>query len=132
MAEMKCLVVTPEETAVEEVVTSVALPLYDGEIAVLNNHAPMIGRMGYGELRLISPSGETHRYYVDGGFVQVADNVISVMTNHAVPAKSLNVDELETALHDAQQIKANSDETFELRDQAVVQSRAKLRIARKA
>ena len=131
MSEMKCLVVTPEETAVDEAVTFVALPLYDGEVGISENHAPMIGRMGYGELRLKCSDGKELRFYVDGGFVQVADNVVSVMTNRAIPAKDLKADEAEQTLKTASEMKANSDELFETRDKAVTQSRAQLRIARK-
>ena len=48
----------------------VALPLYDGEIGIAPGHSPLIGRLGYGEMR-IKPGGRRSRYYVDGGFVQV-------------------------------------------------------------
>ena len=132
MADMKCLVVTPEETAVEEAVTFVALPLYDGEIGVSANHAPLIGRMGYGELRLKCTNGDTLVYYVDGGFVQIADNVVSVMTNRAIAAKGLETDAVATSLEEAKSMKANSDETFEARDKAVTQYRAQLRVSKKS
>ena len=65
----------------------VALPLYDGEIGIAPGHSPFIGRLGYGELRVVNGGGRT-RYYVDGGFVQVADNLVSVLTKRAIPRKS--------------------------------------------
>ena len=75
MAEsLTCTVVTPEQTALETKADFVALPLFDGEIGILANHSPLIGRLGYGEMRIKS-GGQTQVYYVDGGFVQVADNV---------------------------------------------------------
>ena len=43
------------------------LPLYDGELGVAPGHTPMIGRLGYGELRIVF-EGQTARFYVDGGF----------------------------------------------------------------
>ena len=42
MSELNCIVVTPEETAVEAVVDSVVVPLIDGEMGILPNHAAMI------------------------------------------------------------------------------------------
>src|SRR5437868_14445952 len=84
-----CTVVTPEQTALETKADFVALPLYDGEIGIAANHSPLIGRLGYGEMR-IKTGGTTTRYYVDGGFVQVADNVIAILTSRAVPAASLD------------------------------------------
>ena len=45
---LECVVVTPEETALETPATFVALPLFDGEIGIAPGHSPMIGRLGYG------------------------------------------------------------------------------------
>jgi F-type H+-transporting ATPase subunit epsilon len=89
MAQLTCVVVTPEETAVEQTADFVALPLYDGEIGIAPGHSPLIGRLGYGELRVRSGK-EVTRYYIDGGFVQVADNVVSVLTERAVVADQLD------------------------------------------
>ena len=67
----------------------VALPLFDGEIGIAPGHSPMIGRLGYGEMR-ITASGRTDRYYVEGGFVEVLDDIVSVLTPRAVPAAELD------------------------------------------
>ena len=128
MSNLQLIVVTPEETAVDVQVNFVALPLYDGELGVAVNHAPMIGRLGCGELRF-DAENSSQRYYVDGGFVQVADNVVSIMTNRAIEASTLNADEERTALEEARAATANSPETLELRDKRVNQARARLRLA---
>ena len=67
--QVRCTIVTPEETVVDSSAEFVALPLFDGELGVGLNHAPMIGRLGFGELRLRTGAQET-RYYVNGGFVR--------------------------------------------------------------
>ena len=51
MATIQLVIVTPESTTFDESVDSVTLPLVDGEAGVLPGHAPMIGRLGPGELR---------------------------------------------------------------------------------
>ena len=48
---LQCIVVTPERTWLDELVESVVLPAYDGEIGILPGHTPLIARLGYGELR---------------------------------------------------------------------------------
>ena len=48
---LQCVVVTPERTLFDELVDFVALPLFDGELGVLPGRSPLIGRLGYGELR---------------------------------------------------------------------------------
>ena len=102
MAELTCLVVTPEQTALEQTTDFVALPLFDGEIGISPGHSPMIGRLGFGELR-INVDNKPQRFYVDGGFVQVADNVVSVLTNRAVPAAELETDVAQEQLDSALQ-----------------------------
>ena len=84
--ELRVVVVTPEQTVLDATSDFVALPLFDGELGVAPGHAPMIGRLGYGELRI--GHGEGQRYYIDGGFVQVVDNVVSVLTNRAIAAST--------------------------------------------
>ena len=130
MASLHCIVVTPEETALEAPTDFVVLPLYDGEIGIALDHSPLIGRLGYGEMRL-QVANETKRYYVDGGFVQVADNVVSVLTNRVTPAEELDEDAAMEQLTLAQTKPANSPELMEIRDRAVEQSRAQQRVAQR-
>ena len=128
MADITVIVVTPEATALEEQTNFVALPLYDGEKGVAHNHAPLIAKLGYGELRF-DRGGTTQRYYVDGGFVQIADNIVSVITERAIPAAELQPDMVRENLSAAAARPANSDELIEAREKAVGQARAQLRIA---
>ena len=128
---LTCTVVTPEQTALETKAEFVALPLYDGEIGIGPNHSPLIGRLGYGEMRIKS-GGTTLSYYVDGGFVQVADNVVAVLTSRAVPSKSLEAAAAETQLAAALRKPANSPALMEIRDREIAQARAQLRTARRA
>ena len=86
---LNCIVVTPAETAVETEATSVSLPLFDGDKGILTDHAPMIGRLGNGELTLRGADGNT-RFYIEGGFVQVFDNTVSILTNRVVASDDLN------------------------------------------
>jgi F-type H+-transporting ATPase subunit epsilon len=128
---LTCTVVTPEQTALETKAEFVALPLYDGEIGIAPGHSPLIGRLGYGEMRIKS-GGTTVSYYVDGGFVQVADDVVAVLTNRAAPSKSLDATAAESQLAAAMQRPANTPELLELRNRAVAQARAQIRTARRA
>ncbi len=130
MAQLTCIVVTPEETALDEKVEFVALPLYDGEIGIAASHSPMIGRLGYGEMRL-RVAGKVSRYYLDGGFVQVADDVVSVLTNRAVPATDVDGDAAREQLTQAMKWPADTDDLLEIRDRAVAQARAQMHVASK-
>lgn len=131
MAQLQVIVVTPETTVREAVASFVALPLFDGEIGIAPAHSPMIGRLGYGEMRL-EVAGKTERFYVDGGFVQVADNVVSVLTNRAIPAENLDAIAAEQMLESARQRPANSPELMAIRDRMVTQARAQKRVAERS
>ena len=123
-------VVTPEETVLETEADSVVLPLFDGEIGVLKGHSPMIGRLGFGELRL-KKGGDTDRYYVDGGFVQVADNAVSVLTGRSIPVGDLDADAAKQQLQDGLARTASGPEETAIRERIVSQARAQLRLAAK-
>ncbi len=86
---MECIVVTPEATALQMPAEFIALPLYDGEMGIAPGHSPFIGRLGYGELR-VREDGRTVRLYIDGGFVQVANDQISILTQQAIPVEKLD------------------------------------------
>ncbi len=128
---MQCVVVTPEQTALDQEAEFVALPLYDGEIGIAPNHSPLIGRLGYGEMRIKS-GGATRTLYVDGGFVEVSGNVVSVLTNRAVASTKLDAAAAETQLANAIRHPASTREQLEIRDRQIAQARAQLRIARRA
>ena len=125
---LRCIVVTPEETVLDTGVDFVALPLFDGELGVGKSHSPLIGRLGYGELRLRTGKATT-RYYVDGGFVQVADDVVSVLTNRAIPSGA--IDQLGAAEQLASAItrKTSGDEELAIRDRIIAQARAQMRVS---
>ncbi|MEM9353898.1 MAG: ATP synthase F1 subunit epsilon [Planctomycetota bacterium] len=129
--QLRCVVVTPEETVLDQEAEFIALPLFDGELGVALGHSPMIGRLGFGELRLRSAGG-SKRYYVDGGFAQVADNVVSVLTNQAIPATDIDKPAAEEKLRSAAAVKAAGPEELAIKERTVSRARAQLRVATKA
>jgi F-type H+-transporting ATPase subunit epsilon len=57
----------------------------DGEVGVLTQHAPMMALLGRGVLRLASGS-TTRRFAVEGGFMQVVDDQVRIVTERASEA----------------------------------------------
>lgn len=131
MSKLQCIVVTPEVTLLDAGADFVVVPLYDGELGVGENHSPMIGRLGNGEMR-ITNEGRVERYYVEGGFVEVKDNVVSLLTQRAVPAESLKVAAAKEQIELAMKRPANTPELIAIRDRAVAQARAQRRVAQRA
>ncbi len=126
---IQCVVVTPERTWLDELVDSVVIPAYDGELGVLPGHTPLIARLGYGELR--TKTGETvHRYYVDGGFAQVRDDVVTVLTHRALPSAQVDAATATKELERAEEQRAVTDHEFADKQRAVARARGMIRVAR--
>ena len=130
MAEFQVVVVTPEKTALEQSADFVTLPAIDGELGVLTNHAPLIARLAFGEMRIQS-AGKIDRYYVDGGFAQIADNVVTVLSGRAIAAGEINVPDVERQLEAAESQNGGDPAQEALRQRAITQAKAQLKIAGK-
>jgi len=74
---LKVSVISPEASLFEGEASSVVAPAFDGEVGILTGHAPMMTLLGKGELRL---DGSGRKFQVDGGFLQVIDNHVRVVT----------------------------------------------------
>ena len=79
---LKVSVISPERTLFDGDATQVVAPAYDGEVGILTGHAPMVTLLGTGELRL-GAEGAGPRFRVEGGFLQVVDDTVRVVTEHA-------------------------------------------------
>lgn len=80
MAMLKISVISPEATLFDGEASSVTAPAFDGEVGILPKHAPMVTTLGAGVLRI--GNGEA-RFNVEGGFLQVVDDVVRVVTEKA-------------------------------------------------
>lgn len=125
---VQCLVVTPEKVLLDDIVDFVALPVYDGELGVLHGRAPLIARLGYGELR-IEGGGTTRRYFVDGGFAQVRDDVVTVLTGRALPADKIDPESAREQLTETRNRVATTDAEQQEKMRQLDRARAMIRLA---
>ena len=82
MAELKVSVISPERVLYEGAARGVIAPAFDGEVGILPMHAPLMTLLGRGVLRVDTAGGE-QRFQVDGGFLQVVDDAVRVVTEQA-------------------------------------------------
>jgi F-type H+-transporting ATPase subunit epsilon len=131
---MKCIVVTPEKTVLSQDSTFVVLPLADGEYGVLSGHAPLIARLGAGELRITGTDGQLTHYYIEGGFAEVLDDTVALLSMLAIPTKELDLAESEKELEDlinATNV-ADTPGLAGIRQEKLRNHQARVRVARKA
>jgi F-type H+-transporting ATPase subunit epsilon len=98
---LQLVLVTPEVTLLDEPVAALRFPLHDGQIGILPGRAPMIGRLGYGELKVTRLDGEDSSYFVDGGFVQVKEGAVTLLTDRALPRDEINANDASAKLQEA-------------------------------
>lgn len=127
---IRCQVVTPERIVLDEWVRQVVVPLPDGEFGIARNHDPVIARLGYGSLRLKLASLEKN-YYLDGGFLQIRDNHVVILTNRAQEATGLRAEEIEKDLAAAKSRAASDDVSIEARLVEIDKLRTRLRLAKR-
>ncbi len=129
MAEtFHCSVVTPERAVLECEATFATFPAWDGEVGILPMRAPLLYRLGIGTLR-VETGGETQRFFVDGGFAQMVDNKLTLLTEQAraadeieraaatealAAARALSVDEGGSAYDDRQTAIRRAQEQLKL------------------
>lgn len=87
----------------------------DGEIAFLTGHAPFVGALGIGVTRIHPAEGEDINVAVHGGFVEVSDNQVSILSDVAEMPADIDVAraerskaEAEEALRQAQDVDAEA------------------------
>jgi F-type H+-transporting ATPase subunit epsilon len=82
---LKVFVISPEAVLYEGEAQMVVAPAFDGEVGILENHAPMMTLLRKGELRLSGSAGN-QRFTVEGGFLQVVENNVRIVTERAAAA----------------------------------------------
>jgi F-type H+-transporting ATPase subunit epsilon len=79
---LRVSVISPEAVLFEGDAQSVVAPAFDGEVGILESHAPMVTLLGKGELRLGGGTAE-RRFTIEGGFLRVANDDVRVVTEKA-------------------------------------------------
>jgi len=123
----QCSVVTPERAVLECEASFVALPAWDGEIGVLRNRAPLLCKLGIGPLRVETES-ESHVLLVDGGFAEMAENRLTVLTSAAKRPDELDRDEIAAGLEAARSMEVRDEPSFEARQAALQKARVQRKL----
>ena len=90
-----CSIVTPAEEVFGGKVNYVMLPAWDGQIGAMAGRSPLLTKLGVGSLRLDLADGSSKWFLIDGGFAQMQGNKLTVLTESATRAESLNAGEAE-------------------------------------
>ena len=129
---IRCIIVTPVSTILDTRARSVSLPLFDGQRGVARGHAPFIGRLGAGEVRIVPEQGVergTQVFFAEGGFVEVGHDAVTIITQRAIPGDKLSATDAKAELERLRSAPAVGDEAIEERMKAEEVARALVRAA---
>ncbi len=76
---MNLVILSPERQIFSGVVKSVKVPGASGSFEMLENHAPIVSSLESGEVRIIKDNGEKMTLQVEGGFVEMLNNEVSLL-----------------------------------------------------
>lgn len=135
----RCRVVTPASSLLDEPVEYANVPLWDGLMGFQKGRAPIVAKLGMGELTLKFPpsthAGGSRSFFIDGGFAQMSEGELIILAEHAQPAEAIAERDAQAELDTAERMQtapdaadkaAEADRVRHARERA----RTRLRIAR--
>jgi F-type H+-transporting ATPase subunit epsilon len=126
----QCVIVTPEQQALDESVTQAILPAHDGLIGILTDRAPLLIKLGLGPLRLDLAGGQQKFFLVEGGVAQMKDNKLTVLTDAAIPADKLDAESARAEFAEAQARVPIDAKTAEARTRQMARAKVKEKLAK--
>jgi F-type H+-transporting ATPase subunit epsilon len=135
--------ITPAAQVLDEPVTYASVPAWDGLFGVLPGRAPIVAKLGVGELRLDFPEkgpahGGSRSFLVEDGFVQMVNDKLTILAAKAFPTETLSVGDAEKELAEAERRTITESDPTKRRVETErltkdrARARAKLTLAKKA
>jgi F-type H+-transporting ATPase subunit epsilon len=95
-------IATPERLLAREKAIRAQIPAADGYIGVLPDHAPLLSELGIGAMTYTTPDDHRFSLAVRGGFLEINNNVVRVLTDFAEKGTEIDVSQAEKDLKHAQ------------------------------
>jgi F-type H+-transporting ATPase subunit epsilon len=70
--------------------TMVFAPGSQGDLGIYPRHAPLLTLLKAGEVRVLTPDGVEHLFYVGGGALEIQPNLVTVLADTALRAKDID------------------------------------------
>lgn len=120
-------IITPQREAFRKPVQAVYVPTQNGRIGVLPKHERLFTSLTEGEVKILVDGKEWY-LAIGGGFMEVNNNIVSILVSRAVHADELNEKEIEKAYQEAKAALANKGKGQELADAQAIFRRSLLEL----
>lgn len=109
-------IVTPLRLVFSGEVVKLSAPGTEGSFSILNRHADFVTSLQIGEIRLVTKDGQTQKFAISGGFVEVKNNKIILLAETAERAEEIDVERAKSAKERAERrLTTRSTEVDDLR-----------------
>lgn len=96
-------IITPEKIVYKDEVDEVLVPTLKGQIGILPNHIPLLTKLVTGELR-IKKGKKEELLAVSGGFLEVANNKITILADYAIHSDEIDTQKAQEAKKRAEKL----------------------------
>lgn len=123
-------IITPEKTVFKDDVDEIVVPTITGEIAILPNHVNLLTQVSPGEL-IVKKGSDTYPIAITGGFLEVNNNKISILSDYAIRAQDIEIARAQEAKKRAEKAmqEKTSDKDFKIAQGELLKSLLELKIA---
>jgi F-type H+-transporting ATPase subunit epsilon len=106
---IKLEIVSPEKLLLSRDVDMVVIPASEGDMGVLEGHAPMMVMLRGGVVSLYEGDRVTDTLFVAGGFAEITPDLCTLLAGEAMPVNELERSEGEKRLRDAEEAMSQVD-----------------------
>ena len=127
----QCVIVTPEQQAFDAQLTQAIVPAHDGQVGILTDRAPLLVKLGIGELRLDLAGGQKRALFVEGGIAQMKDNKLTIVTNEAVDPANIDAETARAEFAEASAQRITDQKSYDDRQRRMQRARVMQEMAKK-
>ena len=102
MADFHFELVSPERLVFSGEVQSVVVPGSEGQFTVLKDHSPLMSTLKPGVVDILESPSKTVRFFVRGGFADVAPTGLTILAEHAVPLEEFDGSQITADIENAE------------------------------
>ncbi len=95
-------IVSPEKLLLSRNVEMVVMPGYEGDLAAMQNHAPMITLLRGGVITIYEGGTAGDRFFVGGGFAEITPDRCTILADDVMPVGELTAQDAQSRLHEAE------------------------------
>jgi len=110
--------VTPDRVLLEATAEAVEMPAMSGYIEALYGHAPLLGELGAGEVRLHGGTSGDQKFFVAWGFVEVLPERVTILAETALHPEEIDRNEAQQELAEGEKLWQEAGDDGEKYDEA--------------